>query len=86
RGGTPIATDTEIQPENEIIEYEVEAILDKRLVGRREEFLIKWKGYEPTDNSWESRGNLSCLELVAEFHRRHPNLASTKARRQQGQR
>ncbi|KFY32530.1 hypothetical protein V493_00106 [Pseudogymnoascus sp. VKM F-4281 (FW-2241)] len=34
RGSTPIATDTELQPENEILEYEVEAILDRRLVGR----------------------------------------------------
>jgi hypothetical protein len=51
RGDTPIAADTELQPENEIIEYEVEVILDRRLVGRQEEFLIKWKGYEPTDNS-----------------------------------
>ncbi|KFY79329.1 hypothetical protein V499_01675 [Pseudogymnoascus sp. VKM F-103] len=31
RGDAPIATDTELQPENEIIEYEVEAILDRRL-------------------------------------------------------
>ncbi|KFY86131.1 hypothetical protein V498_07592 [Pseudogymnoascus sp. VKM F-4517 (FW-2822)] len=80
RGNAPIATDTELQPENEIIEYEVEAILDKRLVGRREEFLIKWKGYEPTDNSWESRGNLSCPELLAEFRRRHPNDRRTLGR------
>ena len=34
RGNTPIATDTELQPENEIMEFEVEAILDKRLVSR----------------------------------------------------
>ena len=41
KGGTPVATDTELQPENELVEYEVEAILDRRLVGHREEFLIK---------------------------------------------
>ena len=78
KGGTPIATDTELQPENELVEYEVEAILDKRLVGHRDEFLIKWKGYEPTDNSWETRGNLSCPELLAEFHCRHPSRTKKK--------
>ena len=34
RGDTLIATDTELQPENELIKYKVEAILDRRLVGR----------------------------------------------------
>ena len=34
RGSTPIATDAELQPENEIAEFEVETILDRRLVGR----------------------------------------------------
>ena len=34
RGNTLIATNTELQPKNEIAEFEVEAILDKRLVGR----------------------------------------------------
>ncbi len=86
RGDTPIATDTELQPENEIIEYEVEAILDRRLVGRREELLIKWKGYEPTDNSWETIGNLSCPELLAEFHRRHPSGRRTQEIRPTGSR
>jgi hypothetical protein len=34
RGDALIATDTELQPKNKIIKYKVEAILDKRLVGR----------------------------------------------------
>jgi hypothetical protein len=82
RGNTPIATDTELQPENEIAEFEVEAILDKRLVGRQEQFLIKWRGYDTRDNSWEPVGNLNCLELLAEYHRRHPSSASMKAKGQ----
>lgn len=77
RGDTPIATDTELQPENELIEYEVEAILDRRLVGRREEFLIKWEGYEPTDNSWEPTRNIS-NDLLEEFRRRHPTTIGRK--------
>ena len=59
QGSTPIATDTELQPENELVEYKVKAILDRRLVGRREEFLIKWEGYKPTDNLWEPTQNIS---------------------------
>ena len=82
KGNAPIATDTELQPENKLVEYKVEAILDKRLVGHREEFLVKWKGYEPTDNSWEVRGNLSCPELLAEYYRRHPSDRRTLGTKQ----
>jgi hypothetical protein len=71
RGDTPIAENTELQPENEADVYEVETILDRRLVGRREEFLVKWEGYEPTDNSWEPTRNIS-NELLKEYRRRHP--------------
>lgn len=34
--------------------YDIEAILDKRTRGRKTEYLIKWLGYDPSFNSWES--------------------------------
>jgi hypothetical protein len=79
KGTTPIATDTELQPENEPDVYEVEKILDRRLVGKQEQYLIKWQGYKPTDNTWEPVKNLNCPELLQAFHRQHPNLARMKA-------
>ena len=40
-------------------EYEVEKILDaqQRGRGRKTHFLVKWKGYPTSDNSWEPREN-----------------------------
>ena len=38
--------------------YEVEALLDSRTRKRRAEYLVKWAGYDPADNSWEPRENL----------------------------
>ena len=32
-------------------EYQVEAILDKRVQGRKTQYLLKWKGYSDADNS-----------------------------------
>lgn len=59
-------------------EYEVEAILADRPSGRRgaqREFLLKWKGYGPENNTWEPEGNLSgCRQLLAEY------LASSRRR------
>ena len=34
-------------------EYEVEAILDSRKKGQFIKYLVKWKGYSDTENSWE---------------------------------
>ena len=32
-------------------------------------YLVKWKGYPTSDNSWELEKNLNADELVAEFKR-----------------
>lgn len=39
-------------------EIEVETILDYRKRRNQIQFLIKWKGYGPEDNSWEPEGNI----------------------------
>jgi len=39
-------------------EYEVEAILDHRGQGQQTEYLVKWKGYDSIENSWEPIKNL----------------------------
>ena len=63
-----------IEVEDEL-EYEVEAILDKRFRRYRSrrvaEFLIKWRGYGHEHNSWELLANLdNCAELLQEFELR----------------
>lgn len=32
-------------------EYQVEAILDKRVRGRKTQYLLKWKGYPDSENT-----------------------------------
>ena len=32
-------------------EYQVEAILDKRMRGKKTQYLLKWKGYSNADNT-----------------------------------
>jgi hypothetical protein len=76
-GNTPVATNEEIQPENDPDVYWVEKILDRRLVGRQEQFLIKWKGYEHTDNTWEPAQNINS-EMLRDFRRRHPTTPRRK--------
>ena len=71
KGDTPLATDTELQPENNPDVYEVEKILDTRTTtSGQQEYLIKWEGYSHAENSWEPTENLNCPGLLDRFHQR----------------
>ena len=54
-------------------EYEVERILVSRMMRRKLEYYVTWKGYGAEENSWEPKTHLAnAPEKVAEFHRLHP--------------
>ena len=48
--------------------YEVEKILDKRIVRGRKEYLIKWKGYSEKESTWEPLPHLKYIQdIVKKF-------------------
>lgn len=49
--------------------YEVETILDKRIINGKPQYLIKYKGYDDSENSWEPPSNLNCPKKLREFER-----------------
>ena len=52
--------------ENSEEEYTVKKILERK----SQSYLIKWKNYSHTDNTWESLKNLAdCQRLLKKFHR-----------------
>ncbi|KAI1731935.1 chromo (CHRromatin organization MOdifier) domain-containing protein [Ditylenchus destructor] len=58
--------------------YEVEKVVGERKVGRKVEYLIKWKGYK--EKTWEPDQNLQCTDLIQEYHdskNQGSNLRST---------
>ncbi|CAI2175467.1 19485_t:CDS:1 [Funneliformis geosporum] len=57
--------DSSCQIENE---YEVEKVLDQKVINGNICFEIKWKGYGPEYNTWEPSHNLNCSELLNHFH------------------
>jgi len=66
-------------------EYEVEAIINHRCHGRRRQlqYLIKWKGYPLSDNTWEAAEDVHAEDLVKGYHKHHP-LESSQNKTSQG--
>jgi len=51
-------------------EYQVKNILEKQMVSRKAHYLIKWKGYNTSENTWELIENLnSCARTLQHFER-----------------
>ena len=64
-------------------EFEVEKILNKRMVQGKDKFLVRWKGYTAEEDTWENRENLgNAKELVEEFEREYREEAE-ELRRQE---
>ena len=51
-------------------EYEVEHIVNHRHHGwaRQLQYLIKWKGYPESDNTWEPADQVHASELIKLYH------------------
>lgn len=48
--------------------YEVEEILDHKFEDNVKYFLIRWKGYDSSVDSWESQYSISCPALLAKYY------------------
>ena len=63
--------DEDIVDEEAIVDdsatYIVEKVVDHRLKDGTIEFLLQWKGYGPTDNTWTKEADMSCHSLVEDY-------------------
>ncbi|KNZ76407.1 Chromobox like protein, partial [Termitomyces sp. J132] len=49
--------------------YEVDEILNSRIVRGRLQYLVRWKGYEPEDDTWKPQKNLNrAPDKLQDFH------------------
>jgi len=59
---------------NDQEQYEVEAVRDHRHHGRARklQYLIKWKGYPKSDNTWEPVEHVQAPQVLKRYHQHHP--------------
>lgn len=54
---------------NNFNDYEVEYLFNYKIHKGREFFLVKWKGYAESENTWEPLKNLKCPMLLHQFRK-----------------
>ena len=78
RTGTPAAPGP-VTDHGQEGEFEVELLLNKRVVRGRTEYLVRWRGYDAVEDLWEPLEHLAnCPERVAEFEALAPRRRSTR--------
>ncbi len=51
--------------------YEVENILEKRMISEEIHYLIKWKEYDALKSIWKLKNNLfNCTRMLQQFKKR----------------
>ena len=55
-------------------EFEVEMIINYQFFGQHKtlQYLIKWKGYPTSNNTWEPTSNMHAPEIIKQYHQRCP--------------
>ena len=65
--------ETYMQPPPELIngqeEYEVEEIINSHCTGRNRklQYLVRWKGYPSSNNSWVDKKDMHTPELIQDY-------------------
>ena len=61
--------DTDLESEEEAV-WKVDRLLDRRVRGGVEQYLVKWNGCGHDQNSWEPKSNVT-QDLIQAFQKKH---------------
>ena len=52
------------------ISHEIDCLLDDKLEGGIQHYLVRWRGYDDSHDSWEPVNSFDSLDLIAEYNRK----------------
>lgn len=58
--------------------FQVEKIVDEKVVNGVRQYLIRWKGYDAKDDTWEPEDTLNCPDLIKKFKKSSKREKSDK--------
>jgi len=64
---TGALSDDELSEDEDLEQYEVEAIREKKKINGVYHYLVKWEGFPETENTWEPVKNLSKMDVAKSF-------------------
>ncbi|CCE34802.1 uncharacterized protein CPUR_08740 [Claviceps purpurea 20.1] len=70
QGDPSIAQDTSTLPDNitdDAEDFEVERIITHKYNGKRRKYLVKWKGYDTSENSWVLQRDFNTKEIIHDY-------------------
>lgn len=77
---TPIQdTPPGIDPESQNADYEIERILDDKLIRGKRHYLVKWKGYDDTENTWEPTEHFNSLRVLWQYRQNRESPRRSQA-------
>ena len=62
-------------------EYEVEAIINSKTLKGKKKYLIRWKGFQESDDTWEPEETLNCPDLIRAFNKKGPVSKKTLSKK-----
>lgn len=74
--------DDDDDAENGDEEYEVEDIVDHKIARGKTSFLIRWKNYDASGDTWEPESSLSCPDIIARYKEEHMKDVAVKPKRE----
>ncbi|KAG4071257.1 hypothetical protein HA402_003961 [Bradysia odoriphaga] len=82
KNATSTANDENDDEANGDEEYEVEDIVDHKIVRGKTSFLIRWKNYDASGDTWEPESSLSCPEIIARYRDEHMKDVAVKPKKE----
>lgn len=61
-------------------DFEVECVLDRRTTNGQMEYLLKWKNFDESHNSWETLDKMDCSSLIMDFERKKKKHMKTSSK------